>query len=131
MYQPAEFKHFTLVHQTKRRVRIIAPSLRKDQERAYVLEIVLRKREGVGAVKSVPSIASVTIHFDPEYLPVANLLQLLDAVIGNIGLKPRQTIKAIKYKKYSSKRGITGFCNRHWRNELCVLCPVSGNGTAA
>ncbi len=98
MYQPAEFKHFTLVHQTKRRVRIIAPSLRKDQERAYVLEIVLRKREGVGAVKSVPSIASVTIHFDPEYLPVANLLQLLDAVIGNIGLKPRQTIKAIKYR---------------------------------
>ncbi len=89
---------FTLVHQTKRRVRIIAPSLRKDQERAYVLEIVLRKREGVGAVKSVPSIASVTIHFDPEYLPVANLLQLLDAVIGNIGLKPRQTIKAIKYR---------------------------------
>jgi Cu+-exporting ATPase len=98
MYQPAEFKHFTLVHQTKRRVRIIAPSLRKDQERAYVLEIVLRKREGVGAVKSVPSIASVSIHFDPEYLPVANLLQLLDAVIGNIGLKPRQTIKAIKYR---------------------------------
>lgn len=98
MDQPAEFKHFTLVHQTKRRVRIIAPSLRKDQERTYVLEIVLRKREGVGAVKSVPAIASVTIHFDPEYLPVANLLQLLDAVIGNIGLKPRQTINAIKYR---------------------------------
>ena len=98
MYQAAEFKHFTLVHHTKRRVRIIAPSLRKDQERAYVLEIVLCKRQGIEAVKIVPAIASVTIHFDPEYLPVANLLQLLEAVIANIGLKPRHTINAIKHK---------------------------------
>jgi len=35
MYQAADFKHFTLVHHTKRRVRIIAPSLGKDLERAY------------------------------------------------------------------------------------------------
>ena len=98
MYQVAEFKHFTLVHQTTRRVRLIAPSLRKDQERAYVLEIVLRKRAGIDAVKIVPAIASVTIHFDPECLPVANLLRLLEAVIGNLGLKPRQTINAIKHK---------------------------------
>ena len=98
MYQATESKHFTLVHQTTRRVRIIAPSLRKDQERAYVLEIVLRKRQGIEAVKIVPAIASVTIHFDPECLPVANLLRLLEAVIGNLGLKPRQTINAIKHK---------------------------------
>ena len=98
MYQAADFKNFTLVHQTKHRVRIVAPSLRKDQERAYVLEIVLCKRKGIQAVKIVPPLASVTIHFDPEYLPVANLLHLLDAVIGNIGLKPRNTISAIKQK---------------------------------
>ena len=98
MYQATDFKHFTLVHQTTRRVRLIAPSLRKDQERAYVLEIVLRKRAGIDAVKIVPAIASVTIHFDPECLPVANLLRLLEAVIGNLGLKPRQTINAIKHK---------------------------------
>jgi Cu+-exporting ATPase len=98
MYQAAEFKHFTLVHHTRRRVRLIAPSLRKDQERVYVLEIVLGKRQGIDAVKIVPAIASVTIHFDPEYLPVANLLQLLEAVIGNLGLKSRNTIHAIKEK---------------------------------
>ena len=98
MYQVAEFKHFTILHQTTRRVRIIAPSLRKDQERAYVLEIVLRKRAGIDAVKIIPAIASVTIHFDPECLPVANLLRLLEAVIGNLGLKPRQTINAIKHE---------------------------------
>ena len=96
MNQATYFKHFTLKHQTTRRVRLIVPSLRKDQERSYVLEIVLRKRGGIDAVKIVPAIASVTVHFDPEYLPVANLLRLLEAVIGNLGLKPRQTIKAIK-----------------------------------
>ena len=98
MNQTAETKHFTLVHHTKRRVRIIAPSLRKDQERAYVLEILLCKRQGIEVVKIVPAIASVTIYFDPECLPVANLLQLLEAVITNIGLKPRHTINAIKHK---------------------------------
>jgi Cu+-exporting ATPase len=97
MYQAADFKHFTLVHHTRRRIRLIAPSLRKDQERAYVLEIVLGKRQGIEAVKIVPAIASVTIHFDPDYLPVANLLKLLEAVIGNLGLKPRVTINAIKH----------------------------------
>jgi P-type Cu+ transporter len=98
MYQVADFKHFTIVHHTKHRVRLIAPSLRKDQERAYILEMLLRKREGIQAVKTVPAIASVTIHFDPEYLPVANLLQLLEAVIANVGLKPRYTINAIRHK---------------------------------
>ncbi len=98
MHQTTDFNYFTLVHQTPRRVRLIAPSLRKDQERAYVLEIVLRKRGGINAVKIVPAIASVTIHFDPECLPVANLLRLLEAVIGNLGLKQRQTINAIKHK---------------------------------
>ena len=98
MDQVANFKNFTLVHQLKRRVRIIAPSLRKDQERAYVLEILLCKRKGIETVKIVPSIASVTIHFDSAYLPVRNLLHLLDGVIGNIGLKPRNAISAIKRK---------------------------------
>ena len=98
MYQSADFKHFTLAHHTKRRIRIIAPNLRKDQERAYVLEILLCKRQGIDAVKIVPEIASVTVHFDPEYLPVVNLLQLVEAVIANIGQKPRHAINAIKHK---------------------------------
>ena len=63
MSQVPEFKHFTLAHQLKRRVRLIAPSLRKDQERAYILEMLLSKRQGVEAVKIVPAIASVTILF--------------------------------------------------------------------
>jgi Cu+-exporting ATPase len=109
MYQTAESKHFTLVHQTKRRIRIIAPNLRKDQERAYILEMLLNKRQGIEAVKIVPAIASVTVRFDPEYLPIANLLQLLETVIANIGLKPRNSINAIKHKNIHSSGVLQDF----------------------
>ena len=109
MSQVPAFQHFTLAHQLKRRVRLIAPSLRKDQERAYILEMLLSKRQGIEAVKIVPAIASVTIHFDPECLPVANLLQLLETVIPNLGLKPRRTISAIKPKNTHSGKVLHHF----------------------
>jgi Cu+-exporting ATPase len=65
--------HFTIVHRTRRRVRIVAPSLRKDQERAYLLQKLLGKRPGIVAIKIVPAIASVSVQFDPDVLPLANL----------------------------------------------------------
>ena len=102
MHQTAKAKHFILAHQTRGRVRIIAPGLRKDQERASILEMLLGKRPGIEAVKIVPAIASVTIHFDPAYLPVANLLQLLESVIGNIGLRPRGATNALKQRNTPS-----------------------------
>lgn len=79
--------HGRLVHELKRRVRVIAPVLLKDPERSYILEILLKKRPGIVAVRSVPDIASVTIHFDPEQLPKTSLLTILDALLGNIGQK--------------------------------------------
>lgn len=79
--------HGTLVHELQRRIRVIAPVLLKDPERAYVLEILLKKRPGVVDVHSVPEIASVTIKFDPRQLPKASLLTILDALLGNIGEK--------------------------------------------
>ncbi len=81
----AEFKNFTVVHRLKRRVRVIAPCLRNDPERSLILEILLRKRDAVESVLVVPEIGSVAIRFDPAKLPKANLLTLLDAVLGNIG----------------------------------------------
>lgn len=109
MYQVADFKHFNLVHHLKHRVRLIAPSLRKDQERSYILEILLRKREGIQSVKTCSAIASVTIRFDPELLPAENLLKLLDAVIANIGLKPRHSINAIKHKNSHTSERLQDF----------------------
>lgn len=78
-----------LVHALKRRVRIIAPVLQKAPERAYILEILLKKRDGILAVRTVPDIASVTINFDPQKFPKANLLKLLDALLANLGQRTK------------------------------------------
>ena len=80
-----EPRHYRIEHALRRRVRILAPSLRKDPERAYVLDILLRKRPGVKQVRVVPDIGSIVIHFDPAQLPKPNLYTLLDAVIPNLG----------------------------------------------
>ncbi|MGZ8216170.1 heavy metal translocating P-type ATPase [Methylomagnum sp.] len=87
-----EPRHFRIEHQLRRRVRVVAQSLRKDAERLYILEILLRKRSGIKAIRVVPDIGSMTIHFDPARLPRTNLYALLDAVIPNLGrarAKPR------------------------------------------
>lgn len=79
--------HGKVVHALNRRVRIIAPILRKDPERACVLEILLQKRDGIEQVRTVPEIASIAIHFDPDKLPKIKLFTLLDALLANLGKK--------------------------------------------
>lgn len=37
------YKNFSLVHQLKSRIRIVSPVLKKDIERCYILEILLKK----------------------------------------------------------------------------------------
>jgi Cu+-exporting ATPase len=83
------YKNFTLVHQLKRRVRIIAPVLKKDQERAYIFEILLQKRPEIKKVRSTIPLGSVVIEFDPARLPKSNLLILLDKVLENIAHKAK------------------------------------------
>ncbi|MDC9728825.1 MAG: heavy metal translocating P-type ATPase [Methyloprofundus sp.] len=80
-------KNFTLYHKIKNRIRICVPILKKDPERTYIFEIILKKRPEIKSMKSVPEIGSVTIYFDQEKLPTENLLTLLDMVLGNIGKK--------------------------------------------
>ena len=82
------YKNFSLVHQLKRRIRIIAPVLKKDQERGYIFEILLKKRPEIKRVRSTFALGSVVIEFDPGRLPKSNLLILIDAVLGNIAGKP-------------------------------------------
>jgi P-type Cu+ transporter len=80
-------KNFQLVHQLKRRIRIMSPVLKSDQERGYILEILLKKRPEIKKVRSVYALGSVVIEFDPTHLPKKNLLILLDAVLANIARK--------------------------------------------
>ncbi len=81
------YKNFRLVHQLKRRLRIIAPVLKNDQDRGYIFEILLKKRPEIKRVRSTFALGSVIIEFDPSRLPKANLLILLDTVLGNMSHK--------------------------------------------
>lgn len=94
------FNNFSIAHQLKSRIRILVPSLCKDQERAHILIILLNKRAGIKQVKVVASIGSVTILFEPDQFPVDNLLKLLNAVIHNLGLKSRSATHALQQKNH-------------------------------
>jgi Cu+-exporting ATPase len=83
------YKHFQLLHQLPRRIRIVAPLLKKDAERCCILEILLKKRAAIKRVRSTPALGSVVIAFDPNSLPRANLLLMLDAVLGNLASRPQ------------------------------------------
>lgn len=90
------FKHFRLVHQLSRRIRIVSPLLKNDRERGYIFEILLKKRPEIKKVRSVFAIGSVAIEFDAARLPKANLLIMLDAILGNLAMKSPQRVKAGK-----------------------------------
>ncbi|MRR51401.1 MAG: copper-translocating P-type ATPase [Rhodocyclaceae bacterium] len=81
-------RHFRVVHRLSRRLRFIAPALKKQEERCYILEILLRKHPALREVRAVPEIGSVTVHYDAALLAEERLLALLDAVIGNIAAAP-------------------------------------------
>ncbi len=87
MTQAFQPKNFKLVHELKNRIRILVPILKKDPERTYIFEIILKKRPEIKCIKSVPEIGSVTFFFDHKALPKKNFLTLLDMVLGNIGKK--------------------------------------------
>lgn len=74
-----------VAHALSWRLRVVVPSLVGDTERLCVLDILLRKRPGVVAIKTVARLGSVTIEFDPTRLRRADLIRLLDAVIPNLG----------------------------------------------
>jgi len=80
--------HFTVAHALHRRLRVLTPVVRRDQERAYLLEILLSRHPGVARVRTVAGIGSVAIHYDPRRLPTDRLLTLLDRVLGSLAQRP-------------------------------------------
>jgi len=100
------FNNFIIAHTLKKRMRIIAPNLRKDAERLHILAILLNKREGIERVKVTARLGSITIYFDPDVLPEDNLCILLDSVIHNLGIKSRNTIHILKHSNRHPKQNI-------------------------
>ena len=84
----SELRNLRVAHALERRVRVVAPSLKGQAERAYILEILLRKRPEIRHVRAVPEIGSVAIHFDAVRMPPERLLSVVDAVLGNLIAKP-------------------------------------------
>ncbi|MCF6252236.1 MAG: heavy metal translocating P-type ATPase [Methylococcaceae bacterium] len=116
----SSYKNFRLVHQLKRRVRIISPVLNKDLERCFILEILLKKRPQIKRIRSVFSLGSVTIEFDPSELPKKNLLILLDAVLGNIAQKERE----IREKKKRQFEGTVQEVDLAVQGMSCASCAL-------
>lgn len=88
--------NITVVHQLRRRVRVVAPVLRRDLERALLLDILLRKHPAIRAVRVVAELGSVAVHFDPTRMAPSHVLTLLDQVIGNLGQAVRAKVDASK-----------------------------------
>ena len=82
-------KHFRIAHRLRRRLRVLAPSLEKEQERCYILEILLRKHPAIKEVRIVADIGSLIVEYDPAALPEERLLATLDAVLGNLIAAPK------------------------------------------
>lgn len=85
-------KNCRVVHRLSQRIRLIAPPLIKEQERCYILEILLRKHAAVQDVRIVPDIGSLVIKYDPVALPENRLLAILDAVLGNLLAAPKVAV---------------------------------------
>jgi Cu+-exporting ATPase len=100
-FQP---RHYRIEHELRRRVRIVAPSLRKDAERAHILGVLLSKRSGIKKVRATPDIGTVVIYFDPRSLPKLQLLSLLDAVLPNLGKRVSPVIPATSPVEQKEKR---------------------------
>ena len=83
--------HYRVVHALRRRLRVYTPVVLKDQERAYLLEILLTKHPSIARVRAVPEIGSVAVYYDPARITAASLLTLLDRVLGNLAPKPGAT----------------------------------------
>lgn len=93
--QHSSYNHFEIVNLFSSEIKITAPSLYQDFERAKILEILLRKQNAVVSVQVVPDLAAVVIRFDPVITPQKNLLVLLETILANIGSKAGKTIQTI------------------------------------
>ena len=81
-------RNLYVVHRLRRRVRVIAPALARNEERNCIVEILLRKRPEISDVRAVAALGSLAIHYDPRRLPEARLLAGVDDLIGRLAACP-------------------------------------------
>jgi Cu+-exporting ATPase len=88
-----------LAHALQRRIRVVIPALKGDQEGFYLLEILLRKRPAIREIRSECRIGSLTIHFDPAAITPADLLaavRQIATVLAGRSRKPKIESTAVQ-----------------------------------
>ena len=96
MNAPLEIR---LAHALQRRIRVVIPALKGDQEGFYLLEILLRKRPAIREIRSECRIGSLTIHFDPAAITPADLLaavRQIATVLAGRSRKPKIESTAVQ-----------------------------------
>ncbi len=81
-----------VAHALQRRIRVVIPALKGDQEGFYLLEILLRKRPAIREIRSECRIGSLTIHFDPTAITREDLLaaaRQIATVLAGRSRKPK------------------------------------------
>ena len=96
--------HFSVEHRLRRRLRISVPDLKKDPERLYALEILLRKRPAIRAIRCIPDIGGMVIHYQPSELRESDLLKLLTGIIPNLKIAAPTQTKGVASVKRTDKR---------------------------
>ena len=79
-----------LAHALERRIRVVIPALKGDQERFYLLEILLRKRPAIREIRSESRIGSLTIHFDPAAITRNDLLAAVTQIASVLARSERR-----------------------------------------
>ncbi|MGB4228904.1 MAG: heavy metal translocating P-type ATPase [Candidatus Dechloromonas phosphoritropha] len=87
MNAPLEIR---LAHALERRIRLVIPALKGDQERFYLLEILLRKRPAIREIRSESRIGSLTIHFDPVTITRSDLLAAVTQIASVLARSERK-----------------------------------------
>ena len=115
MSAPLEIR---LAHALQRRIRVVIPSLKGDQERFYLLEILLRKRPAIREVRSECRIGSLTIHFDQAAIARADLLAAVTQIATVLARSPRKP----KAEAPAVRQGPLQHCSVAIEGMTCASC---------
>ncbi|GAB0056175.1 putative copper-importing P-type ATPase A [Candidatus Magnetaquicoccaceae bacterium FCR-1] len=75
---------FEVAHRLNRRLRVVIPGLRRDEERCALVAVLLMKHPAIRKVRVEARIGSLAIHFDPESMAEAWLSRLLGGMLAQV-----------------------------------------------
>jgi len=118
-----KFKNFEIIQEIKQYLRIKAPCLYEDPERARIFEMLLCKRNAIKSAKVSSNSTSVDIQFDSEKLSLEKLFILLDTILSNIGCKVSNSFQNIKPGVVSSTlpKLVSSFLINGMKCESCAV----------